>query len=174
MRAYMTNGTIDYLDHISEQHPTLDIFIMHNKNTGLAYYEITNKLSLFQQARVYEILVIQGKIQEDGFISMRHIPLTDDGKPVFENEWRHKDNLLQSYKGIKAYRILKPIHGNAYIVFMQWDDEDSFRQWEITHLSNEQVTTNYRAGKAFTTTYSMVDWEALEMEESETTDNEHS
>ncbi|MFB1052194.1 antibiotic biosynthesis monooxygenase [Paraliobacillus sp. JSM ZJ581] len=167
MKAYMTNGTLKYLDHISKQHPNVDLFIMHNVYTSLAYYEVKQEISLFHQARVYDVFLSIGELQEHGFISMRHIPLTDDGKPIFEDEWKKKIDMLHTHKELYAYRILKPTHGNTYIVCMQWKDEQSFREWETSNLSNEHVTTNFRAGNAFTTTYSMVDWEALEIEQNE-------
>lgn len=165
MKAYMTNGTIEYLEHIEQAHPDLPLGIMHNATTALAYYEVDHKVSLFKEARIYDVLVSKGSILDHGFVSMRHIPLTDDGKPIFEAEWKKNNTLLNKHKELYAYRILKPIHGNTYVVLMQWQDEGAFHQWEIEQLSNEHITTNYRAGKAFTTKYIMVDWEELHKEE---------
>ncbi|CQR47028.1 Heme-degrading monooxygenase HmoB [Paraliobacillus sp. PM-2] len=162
MKAYMTNGTLDYLEHIYKQHPDVNLSLMHNANTALVYYEVIHKISLFREARVYDVLVSCGDLKEHGFVSMRHIPLTDDGKPIFENEWKKKNDLLTKHTELYAFRVLKPTYGNTYLVFMQWEDEYAFQEWEITNLSNEHIATDYRAGKAFTTTYSMVDLEELE------------
>ncbi|GAA5416693.1 heme-degrading monooxygenase HmoB [Paraliobacillus ryukyuensis] len=159
MKAYMTNGTLPYLEHIALHHPELTITLMERDNSTLAYYEIDQQVSLFREARIYDVLMTYGELQQQGIVTMRHIPLTDDGKPVFEAEWKKNNDVLKKQEELFAYRVLKPLYGNTYVVMMQWKNRDAFHQWDVTNLTNEHIATDYRAGRAFTTYYTMVDWE---------------
>src|SRR5690625_6973118 len=78
MNAYMTNGTIEYLEKLADQHPQFEFFIMNSVSSTVAYYEDAGK-NIFNSGREYEILIKSGDIQMEGFVVLNNIPLTAEG-----------------------------------------------------------------------------------------------
>lgn len=166
----MTNGTLEYLEKIRDNHPTITIHFMQNKTSTTVYYEDT-RAPIFKEARGYDIITRIGTLDPNGYVMMKHIPVTDDGKPIFESEFKQRANKIEQVPGFCAFRVLRPLHGNTYVLFVQWNNEESYHAWLNSNAYKETYgegkKPKYRAGKPFTTTYSMVDWEAIYQEREE-------
>lgn len=119
MNAYMTSGTIDFLMKMIDEHPRLSFFIMTGDGSPLIYYEHQQK-NIFSAGRAYQIVIEAGDIEEVGYVTMHHVPVADESKPVFENRLTSRKNQLDSIPGLQAYRLLKPFKGDTYILLIQW------------------------------------------------------
>lgn len=160
MKAYMTSGTEDFLVKMVDDHPQLDLFIMSNEASTLIYYEDEQK-SIFAAGRGYNILLETGAMEETGFVVMNNIPVSDEGKPVFEANFRKQLQSVEEVPGIQALRLLKPLKGNTYVVLTQWHSEKNYDDWkESEAFSNAHKPSTvkppaYFLEQPFIATYSM-------------------
>lgn len=125
----MTNGTVGFLLKLAEKHDNLGMKLMHNNEGGLAYYE-HNRKKVFQAGRGYEIVETIGKIQDAGYVVMNHIPVDEENQPTFEERIGRSQHLVEVMPGFLAFRFLKPLKGNMYIVLTQWRTKKDFNRWK--------------------------------------------
>lgn len=167
MKAFMTGGTLDFLVKLAEKHKQLHFHLMINASSTLAYYEADGK-SVFGAGRSYSILFESGSIQEEGYVVMNHIPLTEEGKPVFVDRFRQRQDNINAMPGFQAFRLLEPLKGNTYVIVTQWASKGHFENWrdsdEFTksHHNSAVKPPAYFAKRPFVSTYKMVDEEELE------------
>ncbi|MUK90097.1 antibiotic biosynthesis monooxygenase [Ornithinibacillus sp. L9] len=160
MKAYMTNGTGDFLTKLAEKHPQIDIHIMSSGAGSLAYYEGVEK-KLFVAGRTYEVIVQKGDIKEEGFVAMNNIPVTEEGRPVFEDRFKNRKHEVDQFSGFQAFRLLRPLTGNTYVVFTQWESEVDYDNWvnsdtfKQSHAESPTKPSAYFADNPFLTTYYM-------------------
>lgn len=173
----MTSGTQDLMEKIVMRHHELKIHLMNSDNSILAYYEKENK-NIFKAGRSYEIIVHNGDLEEEGFVVMNHIPLSEEGIPVFEYRFKNHQNDLDNEPGFIAFRLLKPTKGNTYVVLTQWVEEEDYDVWKESDnfsKAHEKQTIKppaYFTERPFITTYKMGDEEEEEEENEELIDQE--
>ncbi|SHH05400.1 Heme-degrading monooxygenase HmoA [Virgibacillus chiguensis] len=161
MFAHMTNGTAEFLQKIIDKHPEKHISLMHGESSSLAYYEDKAK-SIFNSGREYVILITIGAVQEEGYVVMNNIPVTEEGQPVFEHHFQNRKHEVEKMPGFQAFRLLKPKKGNTYIVFTQWRSVQDFENWKTSdqfkqaHKNPSVKTPDYYADRPFITSYHMV------------------
>lgn len=155
----MTNGTISFLLNLQKKHPELDLYLMSGSGGGLAYYE--NDKNIFSNGRDYEVLVQRGSLKEDGFVMMNNIPATDEGKHILEDNFKKRNNNVDKMPGFQAFRFLKPLKGNTYVVLTQWRSADDFNNWKESeqfkeaHKDQAIKKPAYFADRPFTASYHM-------------------
>ncbi|MGX4670146.1 antibiotic biosynthesis monooxygenase family protein [Cerasibacillus sp. JNUCC 74] len=160
MIAHMTNGTADFLKKLADKYPNKQIWLMHSDTSSLAYYE-DNKKSIFVSGRDYDILLKNGEIQEEGYVVMNNIPVTEEGQPVFEDRFRKRKQDVENMPGFQALRLLKPKKGNTYIVFTQWQRVKDYENWKNSdqfkqsHKNQSAKPPAYFAERPFLSTYQM-------------------
>lgn len=167
MKAFMTGGTLDFLMKLADKHKQFDFYLMENSTGTLAYYESVGK-SVFGAGREYTMLFESGFVQEDGYVVMNHIPLTEEGKPVFIDRFRQRQDNINAMPGFQAFRLLEPIKGNTYIIFTQWTSKRYFEQWKESdefaksHHNKAVKPPAYFAKRPYVATYKMIDEEELD------------
>lgn len=129
MKAYMTNGTIDFLQNLAKKHPDIKLYLMTNSEGGIAYYEDSDK-KLFSTGRNYEVIMQSGEVLEEGYVVMNNIPVAEDSKPGFEQRFKNRKNMIENMPGFQAFRLLRPLHNNTYVVFTQWRSSADFENWK--------------------------------------------
>lgn len=160
MKSFITNGTIDFLQKLTLKHPDISFSLMSNNSGALAYYE--GEKNVFSAGRTYDIITTKGDIAQEGFVVMNNIPITDEGKPVFEDAFKKQQDAVESMPGFRAFRLLRPKTGNTYVVFTQWESEIYFNHWkdsdEFKQAHKEQMTMPpaYFAERPFINKYYMV------------------
>ena len=131
MNIYLTSGTYDYLYKKYEKkfsEETLILMQEGESDRAILLHESADS-SLFQEPRTYEVIFSYGKIDNNGFITMNHIPVSDENKPIFEY------NLKTYLKGVtdksmKAIRFLRPRKGDTYILFCLWEEKTNYISWK--------------------------------------------
>ncbi|QGH35702.1 antibiotic biosynthesis monooxygenase [Gracilibacillus salitolerans] len=149
MNGYMTNGTYPYLEKLKSKHTISPFILMHNEDKAVAYYEDTNS-SIFETSRDYLVLAQAGKLAELGFISLSHLPVTDEGRPIFEMDYKQKVNEISG--GI-ATRLLRPLKGNSYILLVEWNNPKDYQAWKQTKPLPNKKEDSYIAGSVYTETF---------------------
>lgn len=132
MNIYITTGTYDYLKRIVEKYPSEKIVAMVNDDDdydSLLLHETSGE-TVFKQPRRYEVIDSSGEITKAGFVVMNHIPVTDEGRPLFEHQFKNRPRKVDTEPGFIANRVLRPLTSNTYIIITVWDQETSFENWK--------------------------------------------
>lgn len=131
MKIHMTTGTMDFMENIKKKHTNENILLMNGAGQTLLLHE-TNGASVFQTPRSYEVVGSSGDLTEPGFFAMDVVAVTDEGKPIFEHQYKHMGEKLQNMPGFIAYRLLRPMASDTYVLISEWTDK---RLYEIWHKS---------------------------------------
>jgi heme oxygenase (mycobilin-producing) len=131
MKMFFTNGTREYLKKVVEKHGDETLVLMQNENTCLLAHE-TEGDSLFKEPRKYEVINAAGQLTDVGFAVFNHIPVTDEGRPLFEYRFKNRDGLIEKEPGFIAIRVLRPLSSDTYIIFTLWENESSFKKWQTS------------------------------------------
>lgn len=129
MKLYMTSGTPEYMQSIKDKHPNEDLYILHGAGNSVLIHETAGK-SIFQVPRIYEILESRGNFSENGYFVLQHIPVSDEGKPIFEYQYTNLSPTVKSEPGFIALRVLKPLKSDTYIILSEWNGPNSYEVWE--------------------------------------------
>jgi heme-degrading monooxygenase HmoA len=132
MNIYITTGTVDFLKKIENKYPMETMVTMANFSGALLLHE-TNGKTIFNVPRKYEVLDSAGDIQKKGFVVMNNIPVTDEGRPLFEQEYKNRAGSLSNDAGFIAARVLRPLSGNTYVIFTIWENERDFQDSKNIH-----------------------------------------
>ena len=152
MRLYITSGTFPYLLNIVKENPNEQMLLLHNNQSSLLLHE-TEHSTFFKVPRKYEIIEQAGQLKQEGFVVMYHIPVNPEGQPVFEHAYKQHLMQIQKQPGLNAYRFLKPISSDSYIILTQWQEESAFKAWQnsTSYLSlNDMKLPKASAQKLFT------------------------
>jgi heme oxygenase (mycobilin-producing) len=144
MNMYITTGTWDYLKRIESKFPEEMMVIMVNENGALLVHE-TNGPSVFKEPRKYEVIDSAGQITKNGFAVLNHIPVTEEGRPLFEYEMKGKASIVKKESGFIAIRILRPLSSRTFIILTIWESEIDFQKWQNSksflnvHIKNGSI-----------------------------------
>lgn len=139
MNLFMTSGTPEFLERLREKHAGETMLILHGESSTVLMHETVSK-TVFQTPRRYEVLASFGTLEENGFFVFYNIPVTDEGRPVFEHNLKEQANAFDAEPGFIAFRLLRPRDSDTYIVLMEWSDNRYYAMWknaspfEQTHL----------------------------------------
>lgn len=128
MNIYMTTGTMGFMEKIKDQHTDESILLMNGGGNTLLLHE-TNGKSIFQTPRKFEVVGSYGNLTEPGFFAMDNVAVTDEGKPIFEHQYKNLGEKLQNMPGFVAFRLLRPIGSDTYTLLTQWTDRRLYEIW---------------------------------------------
>jgi heme oxygenase (mycobilin-producing) len=132
MNMYMTQGTTDYLEQIKISTGSENMHLFTNDFTGLLIHETTG-VPFFKEPTKYEVIISEGELNQGCFLVLNYIPVTDEGRPIFEYHYKNKDHPLLEIDGLKACRVLRPLQNNTYVLLTLWESELAYKQWKSTH-----------------------------------------
>lgn len=174
MKAHMTNGTWDFLEQIAVKHPQYTFYLMQSDTSTLAYYEThLPKKSVFKAGRSYDVLVKTGTLEEEGLFVFDYHPLTEEGRPIVENRFKRNPHIMEGVAGLIAFRFLRPLKGNTYVIFTQWQTETDYENWRASnrydrlYAFKDVKPSAYFAAKPFVLYYAFFYPEEEEDEETE-------
>ncbi|MDQ0162334.1 antibiotic biosynthesis monooxygenase family protein [Aeribacillus alveayuensis] len=167
MNFYITYGTVDYLNKLQKQFPQECMLFLQNEHTAVLMHETMGE-SVFQQPKKYEVIDKSGSIvSKKGFAVLNHIPVTDEGRPLFEYSFKERARLIENQGGFVAIRVLKPLQSDTYIILTLWEDEKSFTNWKTSqsfakahqknkHLGTDSAKKNIFPSPSYVKTYYVV------------------
>ncbi|RFU62124.1 antibiotic biosynthesis monooxygenase family protein [Peribacillus glennii] len=164
MNIYMTTGTYDFLKTKKEKLQEEKLFLMENADNALLLHE-TNGKTVFQSPRKFEVIDSKGEIREDGFVVMNNIPVTAEGRPIFEYRFKNRAGLIEGEPGFIAIRVLRPLNSDTYVIFTEWESHEAFKTWQSsgsfqqahTQKDSEKVDTTKKifSGPSYVTQYTL-------------------
>jgi heme-degrading monooxygenase HmoA len=133
MKLYITYGTISYLQKLIAEHQLeQDHLLFLQSEVQNALVVETDRENVFKEGSTYEIIESIGDFQDAHFVVMNNIPISEAGRPLFEERFKQRTGLVETEPGFKAIRILRPLESNTYIVMTLWSDASSFQTWQLS------------------------------------------
>ncbi|MEE1130170.1 MAG: antibiotic biosynthesis monooxygenase family protein [Caryophanon sp.] len=129
MKIHITSGTPDFMETIRKKHDKQTMFIMHGEGNTLLVHE-SEKKSVFATPRSFDVVDGANDIEQRGFFAMLNFPITDDADALLEQRLRNEGQSIASTAGLIAYRLLRPIKNDTYIMLTQWAGPASFELWQ--------------------------------------------
>jgi heme oxygenase (mycobilin-producing) len=156
MMLYITYGTVDYLAKLVKAHNDKRLRLMANNDTAVLFHE-TDGASIFNVPKRYEVLESTGNLLHGKFAVVNNIPVSYEGRPLYEKRFSDRARLLEKQRGITAIRVLRPEKSDTYIILTLWESEQFFKAWQDSLAGIEQQHTFPRP--SYITTYSSIDIE---------------
>lgn len=129
MNVFITSGTFEYMQSIKEKHPNEGMVLMSEEETTLLIHE-TEGDTLFAEPRRYEVIDASGELGHGGFAVFNNIPVTEEGRPVFEYRFKNRARLIEQEAGFGAIRVLRPLSSDTYCILTIWEKESDFLNWQ--------------------------------------------
>ncbi|SNT52976.1 Heme-degrading monooxygenase HmoA [Bacillus sp. OK838] len=166
MNVFITTGTYDFLKIKKDKHPNEKILLMQNSGTTVLLHETSGK-TLFSSPRKYEVVDGKGHLQDHGYVVMNNIPVSEEGRPVFEHRFKKRAGFIENEPGFVALRILRPINSETYVILTIWEKQADFMSWQKSSSYQEAYNSDTKAtitnssqkmfsGEAYVTQYTLV------------------
>ena len=154
---------MDFMEMLKKRHPKETMIVMNGVGNSVLLHETTGK-TFFQTPRRYEVFGTFGTLNEEGFFAFNNIPVTDEGRPIFEHRLLSRIDSIGDESGFIAFRLLRPLDSDTYIVLTQWTNQGDFKSWEnsssykTVHESNKSGAgldkmSHIFSSAAYVTTY---------------------
>jgi heme-degrading monooxygenase HmoA len=114
---------------IADQYPGETMILMLSPGTAQLWHE-TNGRTVFKSPRKYEVIHASGTLSKNGFVACNHIPVRDEGRPVFEYDFTKRLQSVEQFPGFIALRVLRPLSSDTYVAMTMWNDEESYNRWK--------------------------------------------
>lgn len=141
MNVFMTAGTFEYLIKLAIKYSQETMVPLVNENGALLLHE-TNGGTVFKEPRRYEVLDSVGIFPTKGLVVMNNIPVTDEGRPLFEHLFKNRAGKIENVPGFLAIRVLRPLASNTYVILTVWENEAAYQQWKTSDSFFEAHKSN--------------------------------
>ncbi len=167
MNIYMTSGTPEFMENLKEKFAGKGLIAMHGHGNSLLLHETEGK-TVFQTPRRYEVVGSSGSLSKNGYFVFNNIPVTDEGRPVFELRIKDNAGAVESELGFIAFRLLRPLDTDTYIIMTEWSESTYYTRWKNSssfkeaHLADRtdagiDNTTHIFSSAPYVTTYTSKD-----------------
>ncbi|MCM3717482.1 antibiotic biosynthesis monooxygenase family protein [Fictibacillus phosphorivorans] len=134
MKTYITYGTTDYLSSFHEKYSQA-LLLEGDSNSALVFE--TDGENPFFEKHEYEVINQRGNLSGAGFVIMNHVPVTEDGRSLFEERFQNRAGLVENEPGFVGIRILRPLHQDPYIIMTLWRSHTDFINWQQSKAYEE-------------------------------------
>ena len=162
MYIYLTSGTPEFMESLCAKYAKENMIAMHGSTNSVLLHETEGK-SFFSTPRKFEVIDSLGQFENSGFFVFNNIPIIDEGRPVFEHRVLNRSSNIDKEPGFIAFRLLRPIKAETYIVITQWKGPHSYEAWKMSKAYKEYQSTfenqvgikqeNIFSTAAYTSTY---------------------
>lgn len=163
MWASYTSGTYHFLQQLTKKYPRFNFYFMRNNLSTVVYYEHKRRRSIFVSGKTFAISDKTGSFAQKGFVTMEHIPVTEDGMEFFAERLGKLFPELSDRTGVIAMRALQEYKRNNYVIMTQWKNKRYEQLWRESPFYKEQNAQQlarlsaYFAERPFTNEYYMID-----------------
>jgi len=144
MYIYLTSGTGDFLEQVKNKYPNEHMILIHGDGNSVLIHETEGK-TVFATPRKFEVLDSVNELEERG-------------------RFLERSRAIENEPGFVAFRLLRPIKSDTYIVMTQWNGPHSFEAWkssrafESAHAKRDDSSgvsqQNIFSAASYVTTYS--------------------
>ena len=133
MNFYVTSGTPDYMEKLIAKNEKEPLILLHGNGNSVVLHE-TEKKSIFAVPRKFEVLDSKGSFEQKGYFAIYNLPISSDERPLFETKILDVIPTLKTNDGVIAYRFLRPIKADIYLLIIQWGGPASFEAWKNSEI----------------------------------------
>ncbi|MBM6617189.1 antibiotic biosynthesis monooxygenase family protein [Bacillus suaedaesalsae] len=137
MNIYRTFGTIEYLSNLKSNHLNETMLLMLGDDDQALLLHETESSSIFNEGTGYEVIDGTGNLSGSGFAVFNNIPVSEEGRSIFEYRFKNRARLIENEPGFCAIRVLRPIKHDTYVILTLWDNESDFLNWQSSNAYNE-------------------------------------
>ncbi|MDJ0330355.1 antibiotic biosynthesis monooxygenase [Planococcus sp. S3-L1] len=129
MKLYKWTGPQAQVEQIKADQPNANMIQLQNEKEAVVLYEAGDGTTL-RNAEAYEVLNAVGHIEDGGYAVFNNIPVTDEGRDLFESRFQNRAGMVEKEPGFAAIRVLRPLYSDTYTILTLWKDEKSFKDWQ--------------------------------------------
>jgi heme oxygenase (mycobilin-producing) len=130
MRLYITFGTNEYLQNIKTTYIDETMILLAGEEDNALLLHETEGDTVFKEGFSYEVLDAVGNINQAFFAVFNNIPVTDEGRTLFEYRFQQRARLIENEPGFIAIRVLRPLNSDTYIILTLWGSKEDFTNWQ--------------------------------------------
>lgn len=163
MNLYFASGTPEFMESLQTKYASEQMILLHGQANSILMHE-TEKKSKFATPRRFEVVEGQGQFEQRGFFAMHNVPVADESKKLFEESIINAIQPLKNNMACIAFRVLRPVKHEMYVIVTQWAGPASFETWtesaefggKLAGLiaNSTSVTQTMFTSKAYLTTFS--------------------
>ncbi|WP_203245906.1 antibiotic biosynthesis monooxygenase family protein [Sporosarcina beigongshangi] len=142
MYIFTTSGTTTFMESLRDKHPHERMIAMQAGANSLLLHETAGK-TVFQTPRRYEVIGSSGALNDVGYFVWNHIPVTDEGRPIFEHHFKERTHTLDTEPGFIAFRLLRPLNSDTYIVMTEWAANTYYTRWKNAAPHHEEYLSGH-------------------------------
>lgn len=147
MKLYIAMGTYEFLKKLKVAHPEQSLLFLQNDNTCLLLHE-TEGNSLFKSPLKHEVIDGIGNLTvKQGTAVLHYIPVTDEGRPIFEYRFKEFSNQMERVPGFETARVLRPQNSDTYCLLTLWKNAVDFKKWQTSDMFHKAFSTNKTKAK---------------------------
>lgn len=125
MKLFKWTGPLEDAGNLPEE---TNVSLFNNDEEVLVLQE--GETTSLEGAEAYKILDQSGDLPSGRFAVLNNIPVTEEGRPAFEERFSNRARLIEAEPGFVAIRVLRPLDSDTYVILTMWEDEDSFKRWQ--------------------------------------------
>ncbi len=129
MNIHVTYGDPAALKAIQHGLGDERIVLMEQDNEAVLIEENDGSAS-FADADSYTVLDASGEIGDGSFAVFNNIPVTEEGRELFEQRFMGRARKIEDTEGFGAIRVLRPLENDTYVILTIWSGEPAFRSWQ--------------------------------------------
>lgn len=129
MNLYKWEGHRDQAMAILASLPNARLIYMTNGEKVVLLFESEGG-AVLAGADAYQVLDAVGDINDGYYAVFNNIPVTDEGKELFESRFKNRAGKVEEEPGFAAIRVLRPLNSDTYVILTLWKDEESFTNWQ--------------------------------------------
>ncbi|TWT03484.1 antibiotic biosynthesis monooxygenase [Planomicrobium sp. CPCC 101079] len=129
MELYKWEGHRDQGVAILAAFPNSRLIYLINGEESAVLFE-SEESAAVQGFESYQVLNAVGDINNGYFAVFNNIPVTEEGRELFESRFENRAGMVEKEPGFAAIRVLRPLNTDTYIILTLWKDEESFKNWQ--------------------------------------------
>ncbi|MGM7700173.1 antibiotic biosynthesis monooxygenase family protein [Pseudalkalibacillus sp. Hm43] len=131
MNYHIAYGTEDFLESLLEKYQNEEgnFYLLDGPEESILIHRTTGE-SLFESGHSYEAIEESGGFDGANFVVFNNIPVSSEGRPVFEDRFKQRAGLVENEPGCAGIIILRPKDTDTYIVSSMWHEEKDFEAWK--------------------------------------------
>ena len=109
--------------------PNSRLMYMSDEEEAVLLHE-SNGGTVLPGAEGYEVLNAVGDINDGYFAVFNNIPVSPEGREMFESRFAGRAGLVEKEPGFAAIRVLRPLNSDIYVILSLWNGEEDFKNWQ--------------------------------------------
>ncbi|MDV6378341.1 antibiotic biosynthesis monooxygenase [Sporosarcina sp. GW1-11] len=125
MKLFKWTGPLEDAGNLPEEARAI---LLNNDEEVLVLQEA--ETTHLENAVEYEVMDHSGDLPSGRFAVLNNVPVSEDGREIFEQRFSNRARLIEAEPGFVAIRVLRPVESDTYVILTMWDDEESFTAWQ--------------------------------------------